>query len=229
MKVLMNKFKGVVLIIFLSGSVSLLAQTDTLGIKTVQGVYYYSGDTTDSFKIMLHGDVLFRHDYKVMKKMHQIDKSLLDKKENGHFVERYDNGKLKSLTTYVYGIEAGTWVYYDEEGMLRGYYKFDFRKEDIFLDSLIQVKTPVYYVQDKDTLKADTIVRSYYKLPSIMLTYYTNGKLESERYYKDNNPDGIWRVYQIDGNLFSEEEYKNGNLIRKIPVPIPRFMRKPGQ
>ena len=45
------------------------------------------------------------------------------------------------------------------------------------------------------------------------ISYYENGQIESEEYYKNGKEDGKWTYYNEDGSIDKVEEYKDGELV----------------
>lgn len=39
--------------------------------------------------------------------------------------------------------------------------------------------------------------------------YYADGKIMYEKYFDDNEPDGIWKFYYPNGNIFAEVDYSD--------------------
>ena len=46
------------------------------------------------------------------------------------------------------------------------------------------------------------------------MTFYKNGYTWREGQFKDNNEDGVIKIYKIDGSLEKEETYDYGELIK---------------
>lgn len=53
------------------------------------------------------------------------------------------------------------------------------------------------------------------KLEGIFRWYYLNGQLLAETFFKNGLEDGVCKVYDEGGNLKSEETYKDGKLIEE--------------
>jgi antitoxin component YwqK of YwqJK toxin-antitoxin module len=43
--------------------------------------------------------------------------------------------------------------------------------------------------------------------------YFENGKLEITGYYKKDKKSGLWKYYDIQGNIVRTENYLNGELV----------------
>lgn len=75
------------------------------------------------------------------------------------------------------------------------------------------IKMIAYY--NNGNLKSTLDIKND-KIHGEYLEYYENGNLKSKGTFKDDIRHGKFLQYDSLGNIISEEEYQNGNLIRKI-------------
>lgn len=142
----------------------------------------------------------------------------INKKLNGVLISNYENGQVESIKSFVYGIEAGVWLFFSKNGQLIEYMSFDFNQKDIFLSTPISFKHAIPIVLGNkidgfDTVSYDTAFeREYYKLPTTHRFYYPNGKLRYERHFNENKKDGVWLYYNEFGKLIKKEKYLMGDL-----------------
>lgn len=128
---------------------------------------------------------------------------------NGISIDKYPNGQICSVRNFVYDIEVGEWFEFYENGKLRDYQKFEFKKEFIFFKTRYSIKTPIPRVFENDTIAYDTAVEwAYYNRPLIHRMYFENGQLKAERFYKENKRAGIWKYFNEEGDLIRREEYE---------------------
>ncbi len=56
---------------------------------------------------------------------------------------------------------------------------------------------------------------TYYIKSGPYTRYHENGNLECSGYYKNEKMDSTWKYYDQTGKFIKQEEYVNGELIRK--------------
>lgn len=118
--------------------------------------------------------------------------------ENGQWFYYYDGGQLKSVGSYFLGFEEGKWgLFYDNKQLTQEEYWSNGR--------LMNLGDYFTYngskTLDKGTLKDGNGTR---------ITYYINGKKESEGSYKSGKPEGKWSYYHENGRVASEGEMVDG-------------------
>lgn len=118
--------------------------------------------------------------------------------ENGQWVYYYDGGQLKSMGAYKLGFEDGIWgLFYDNKTLT----------QEEFWDNGRLINISEYHTYDgagtldKGTLKDGIGTR---------ITYYTNGKKESEGQYISGKAEGLWTFFHENGRKASEGQMKDG-------------------
>lgn len=154
----------------------------------------------------------------------------LNGSQHGEFVEYYENGTVKSKREYRRGNPIGKWCSYYPDGSLEGhsifsgemsmpfgalelyaeyYYPNGNLAERTRRDSAGYRTFDLFLSESGDTLSLHTVFdeeNSIYKGS----WFYENGQLKEVEYYQyleKTYPIGIWREYDIHGNLLSEKEY----------------------
>nr|MBQ0091361.1 toxin-antitoxin system YwqK family antitoxin [Candidatus Enterousia merdequi] len=128
-----------------------------------------------------------------------------DGKAYGVYKEFFENGKIKIKRDYKDGQVDGNefWYYETGEVLLQASYKNGKRI------------TPMKFFYESGAIKAEWERRTNNKIDGYAKTYYENGKLESELFYKDGKIDGEGKRYDVNGRLESEETYDNDVLKKK--------------
>ncbi|MGY6558028.1 MAG: toxin-antitoxin system YwqK family antitoxin [Nitritalea sp.] len=118
--------------------------------------------------------------------------------ENGQWVYYYDGGQLKSIGSYRLGNEHGTWgLFYDNKQLTQEEFWSNGRLMNVGdYFSLDGSKT-----WDKGSLQDGNGIR---------ITYYIDGRKESEGTYSDGRATGPWIYYHENGRKASEGEMIEG-------------------
>lgn len=168
--------------------------------KPVEKISYYSGTQ----KIKEKGEVL-------------------NYKRSGVWIEYYESGAKKSITTYVNGLREGKFQSFFETGSVKseGYYKndllhgkFNFYYENKKVKQKCEFNNGKYVGVSIDYFangkkKCETKA-SINGLSGDSKCWYENGKLESETKYKDSLLNGIFIQYYMNGAKKSEETIERG-------------------
>ena len=93
---------------------------------------------------------------------------------NGKFCEWYNNGQIKAIQWYIFGFEAGTWLYYYSNGTLREFGKYSFNKQLLSQGPIIDT-TYVNRSSDESVPHYDTIMTAVFNVPDLRVTYFENG------------------------------------------------------
>nr|HAD53484.1 hypothetical protein [Algoriphagus sp.] len=118
--------------------------------------------------------------------------------ENGQWVYYYDGGQLKTVGSYKLGFEDGIWgLFYDNKQLTQE----EFWKEGRLWNVSEYKSYDGSKSYDKGTLKDGDGTR---------ITYYVNGKKESEGAYKEGKADGRWIFFHENGRKASEGAMKDG-------------------
>ena len=133
------------------------------------------------------------------------------------------NGLVSSIANWYKGIEIGTWIMYYENGQIKEISRRNFFNDYINLKLKLVVDTD--FVNYSETRKYLSFSTLSYKNPIVgdVITYYSNGQIESIKHYKDYKcshsvstqiKDGVWKFYDSDGKITYERIYSNGKFIR---------------
>jgi antitoxin component YwqK of YwqJK toxin-antitoxin module len=175
---------------------------DEFGTDSTNGIIYRIGG--EMIKIE---EGFYKHNNKK-----EYEFTELNGKLNGTFRSRYPNGMLKIIESYVYGVPAGTWLFFYPNGEIQEEWKYSFIKEDIFLGTCSDT-TIVPIMGNGYLLSKDTLVSFYNcKKPDYKIIYFPNGKIKSEEYYFKNMRNGKWKYFSETGELIKEEEYLEDKL-----------------
>ena len=178
--------------------------------KTGKWKYYYK-----SGKLEQEGDFV-RSKYNGIWKWYYETGELLRKenfikgKEEGSFVEYTKQGEIVMKGEYIDGEKNGEWIYitgdtkevgYFDMGEKSGIWKYYNLKNKIIFEG--------EYVQG--------VPEGKHKY------YYDNGRTKEERFYVAGKLDKYLKRFDEEGNIFLNEKYKNGTLLRingrKIKLP----------
>ncbi|HWA33077.1 MAG TPA: lipoprotein [Cyclobacteriaceae bacterium] len=129
---------------------------------------------------------------------------LLDGMKESSWLEYYDNGIIKTLTTYYHDKKEGVAIEFTTNGSVskRCNYHNDLREGEYKEYNYGNVHEERTYVNGK----IEGIVKVYYD---------TNLNVMEEGNYKNGVRDGVSKWYDQNGNLTIEYTYKNGELVKK--------------
>jgi hypothetical protein len=123
---------------------------------------------------------------------------------DGLYKSYHSNGELQLEGNYKEGVRVGRWKEYDHttpyienQGFKGGLYN-DFRYKD------------KYEVDELKTL-VDEGLEGLLHGPFIQ--YFYNRNIEFEGSYKNNKKDGLFKEYSFQGELESEQNYKEGEVV----------------
>ncbi len=115
-----------------------------------------------------------------------------DKKEGNAFYY-HENGQLKEELNYKDNKKEGTAKVYNQEGKLVSL--LEYRND--YLISRERINRT-----DAEGLKQGS-----------WITYYENGRVHKEMFYKDNKLDGLYKEYKQDGSLALILDYDEGKIV----------------
>lgn len=129
---------------------------------------------------------------------------LLDGMKESSWLEYYDTGVIKTLTTYYHDKKEGAAIEFTNNGSVskRCTYHNDLREGEYKEYNYGNVHEERTYVAGK----IEGVVKVYYD---------TNLKVMEEGNYKNGVRDGVSKWYDQNGNLTIEYTYKNGELVKK--------------
>ena len=124
-------------------------------------------------------------------------------KRAGAWVDYFENGAPKIITTYIDGKKEGLYMELDDYGKIVKMmnYHQDLRDGDYKEFNGSIVKEERFYKNDK--------------LEGRVRIFYPDGKIMEEGAYKDGTRHGISKWFDQNGFATIEYEYKNGELIKK--------------
>ncbi|MCG8386668.1 MAG: toxin-antitoxin system YwqK family antitoxin [Cytophagales bacterium] len=126
----------------------------------------------------------------------------LNGKRQGTWTTYHNNELVKSITTYVNGVEEGAHIEIDDRGQLT--LKAFYHDGALDGDYIAYNRTRV-------------VERKFYnngKLEGTVKKYYENGNIMEESLYKNGKLNGLSKWYDQQGNVTLQYEYKDGNLIK---------------
>jgi antitoxin component YwqK of YwqJK toxin-antitoxin module len=129
---------------------------------------------------------------------------LLDGKKESSWIEYYDNGIIKTLTTYYHDKKEGVAIEFTTNGTVskRTFYHDDVRNGPYKEYNYGNVREERTYVNGK--------------IEGVVKIYYDNTlKPMEEGNYQNGVRDGVSKWYGQNGNVSIEYTYKNGELVKK--------------
>jgi antitoxin component YwqK of YwqJK toxin-antitoxin module/GH24 family phage-related lysozyme (muramidase) len=159
----------------------------------------------------------------------------------------YDNGNLHTKGLYKDGKRDGVWEWYDISGNLvfKGLYKDDelvkqlplteseTPKNKLFIPRKLSGENSKWMDWNKEQIeKYGEPINQYThdgKKTGIWEYYWSNGKLRAKGEFYGDRWDGVWEWYHDNGILEMRELYKNGKLVKRLPLKeseTPSFLLK---
>ncbi|MFN3801665.1 toxin-antitoxin system YwqK family antitoxin [Belliella pelovolcani] len=118
--------------------------------------------------------------------------------ESGQWFYYYDGGQLKSVGSYFLGFEQGTWgLFYDNKQLTQ---------EEFWSNGRLMNVGDYYAYDGSKTLNKGTLKDGN----GTRITYYIDGRKESEGNYKGGKPEGKWSYYHENGRIASEGQMIDG-------------------
>lgn len=129
---------------------------------------------------------------------------LLNEQKESTWIEYYESGVPKTLTTFYHGKKEGIAIDFTTNGSIakRVNYHNDLREGDYREYNYGNVHEERTYVNGK----IEGIVKIYYD---------NNLKVMEEGSYRNGVRDGVSKWYDQNGNVTIEYTYKNGELVKK--------------
>jgi antitoxin component YwqK of YwqJK toxin-antitoxin module len=128
---------------------------------------------------------------------------LLDGRKNGSWTVYHKNELVKSMTTYVKGIQQGNAIEMDDKGNLI---------KKVHYVNGIENGEAIFYAKGK------IIERKQYEngqLTGKKSKFYSSGKIMEESTWSEGKMHGPAKWYDQDGNVTIEYEYNQGDLIKE--------------
>lgn len=115
-------------------------------------------------------------------------------------------GLVKSITYYVNGVKNGPYIEMTESGSVKekSWYVNDQLQGERIVFNRTRVKEESFYV--------DNVLHGKRSL------YYDNGKIQEEGNFVNGKRDGVVRWYNQEEKVTIQTEYKNGEVVRQIPI-----------
>jgi antitoxin component YwqK of YwqJK toxin-antitoxin module len=126
-----------------------------------------------------------------------------NEKRNGTWVIYHPNEFIKSITTYVNGIQQGAYIEMDKAGKIT--------KKANYLNGIEDGETH-YYDNGKIAERKNY---SLGQLEGKKSKYYNNGKIMEESMWQDGKMHGEAKWFDQEGNVTIEYRYENGELIKE--------------
>jgi uncharacterized protein len=118
-------------------------------------------------------------------------------KPSGAYVDYYENGNKKKEGTLNNGIMNGVWKYYYENGKIE-------REETRNAAGDLEGVNKAYF--ENGNMKYASNFKNGKENCTLYKEWYENGKLKMEGEVKDDESVGLWRFYDLNGNV-SEKKY----------------------
>ena len=127
----------------------------------------------------------------------------LNGERHGTWTTYHNNELVKSITTYVNGLEEGAHVEIDDRGQLtlKAFYHSGALDGEYIAYNRTRVVERKFYTNGK--------------LEGTVKKYYDNGNIMEESLYKGGKLNGISKWYDQQGNVTLQYEYKDGDLVKK--------------
>ena len=127
-----------------------------------------------------------------------------DEKKHGGFKQYHSNGEIEQEGEFKDDEKHGLWKGYNDEGNLI--------QETYYSMGLKNGVSKTYFGNGKPDVECNYkngMKNGVYK----QFSESGSGKLECDGEFKDDNPCGIWKSYNEDGNIIDEKIYKDGEFI----------------
>ncbi len=129
-------------------------------------------------------------------------------KENGKYIAYYENGNKEEEADYVNGKASGKYIDFDEDGVM--YFEGNYSNDKLNSYKFLNKKGEV--IAQSSSIKNE----------QLMKMFYPEGQLKSEGKITNKTKIGLWKFYDIHGNLTAEENYSNDG---KLNGPSKRFYK----
>ncbi len=135
---------------------------------------------------------------------------------HGLYEAYYENGKLRVKGIYENGKMVGTWKYWYDNGSLmsQGTYEenklINLQAWDKEGNQTIKDGTGTAILFYPDGTPMSQVTYKDCLMDGEWKTWFENGKLESEFYFDNGNPTGIWKFWNPDGTLQRVEKHNGG-------------------
>jgi len=151
---------------------------------------------------------------------------MLDKK-NGYFItysyenqsEGYENGVVISRELYINDKREGLSYYFYENGILKNETSYVNGKKQGLTKEYNQeelIQSLIYYHNGYITDREDINITDEQGLEQGTWKYfYPDGKLKTEKNYKDGKIHGLYKEFNTKGNLVLAMKYENGLLVEE--------------
>jgi len=127
-----------------------------------------------------------------------------DEKRHGKFKQYHSNGQIEQEGEFNDDEKHGSWKGYNDKGNLI--------QETYYSMGLKNGVSKTYFGNGEPDVESNYkngIKNGVYK----QFSESGSGKLECDGEFKDDNPCGVWKTYNEDGNIMDEKIYKDGEFI----------------
>ncbi len=169
--------------------------------------------------ILLSGSILFSQNPLLLDGMNQLSNNGL---KEGYWLEQNPRSNFER-GRYVKGVKEGTWVEYQNVGVVVTIQNYKQGKKDgifIYFDDHGHINKEEFYENDLPILTHKTydhgrVLREVSfvngMIQGMVREFYPSGNVKSEGIFIDNLPNGIHKSYFDNGKVFSEYNYVNGS------------------
>ena len=148
------------------------------------------------------------------------DLHLKNGKLNGDYTIHRKDKSVRVKGNYVVGLQNGEWIYYDSNGEIsstesykKGLKDGKWTKRNGRIIEFYKDDKPFGHWEERDADGDLKRTKEYSaKEAYIQKDYFSNGKVEEEKSYKNSKLDGVQKVFSEEGVLLSKEVYKDGEI-----------------
>lgn len=172
------------------------------------GTYKADKPEGEEMSYYRNGQIMYKMNYK-------------DGLAEGEYISYFENGNINTKGSFIKGKKTGEWISFYESGNKNDVVNFDldgkengiyeqFTEDGRKLADYVYTKGEIseYRFYDKNGEVLSEGKRKagdfYYK------SFYENGNIDKEGKFGKKDKNGLWKSYDINGSLVSEEQYLNG-------------------
>ena len=164
--------------------------------------YTPTGDTLEIINYRLGKKSGYSYQYETVTERNQVSKNYLktkelylDDKKEGPSCYYYPSGKSRQVINYIKGKKQGASKEFDENGTVITLYEY---RNDIMVS--------------REFINR---VNAQGEKTGAWKTFYPNGQIKEEEFYKNGVLDGSALLYSEKGNIISGRSYRDGNIVEE--------------
>lgn len=143
--------------------------------------------------------------------------SYKSKKPHGEYESYYENGQISGQGTFDNGKMVAIWKYWYSNGHLGSETTYNEDGDLINLQAWAETGeqtivncTGIAILTYPGGKPMSQVSYRRCKMHGEWITWFEDGRIESERYYEDGIPVGIWKSWNPDGTIQKIENHNNG-------------------